>query len=256
MKIRALTLFFCLFFLSHFQASFSDEWTRIYLATYPRSGNHWVRYLIEEAAHIATGSVYPDRDPPHLPDPFPWGGFSCDHGYKGNCRYPDIDDFVLIKTHFPGQKNKITEFDNLPYHLTIRIVRNPIDSFYSQYVKRSGGHPKNEKIPSKMVEESIQLWQRFQQYWNKQKNVITIRYEDMLDNPTQELTKILQALQYKVTEEDIARAIAKYPPEGDIFKHIEHFYQKDLRTISIKLNDLLNQFDYATPLKNKISEKS
>lgn len=253
MKIRALT-FFVLFFITHFQSSFSDEWKRVYLATYPRSGNHWVRYLVEEAAGIATSSVYPDRDPPHLPDPFPWGGFSCDHGYKGNCRYPEIDDFVLVKTHYPGQKNKLTEFDNLPCQLTIRIVRNPVDSFYSQYVKRSGGHPKEKKIPSKMVEESIHLWRRFQQYWNKQENVITIRYEDMLDHPTQELTKILQALQYEVTEEDIARAIAKYPPEGEPFKHIEHFQRKDLKLISNQLKNLLIQFDYAKSLKNKTKE--
>ena len=54
----------------------ADNWKRAYLVTFPRSGNHWMRYLIEEATQIATGSVYQDMDRPvHLERIFPWGGY-------------------------------------------------------------------------------------------------------------------------------------------------------------------------------------
>src|SRR5437868_3632292 len=80
---------------------FGEEWNVVYLASFPRSGNHWVRFLVEEATHIATSSVYRDQDFPHLKNIFPWGGYSTDQGYDGHCRYPTNDDPVLLKTHYP-----------------------------------------------------------------------------------------------------------------------------------------------------------
>ena len=243
------TLFLCLFFLSELQPAFAKEWKRAYLASYPRSGNHWIRYLVEEASNIATGSVYIDHEPQHMKEVFPWGGYCCDHGYEGNCRYPTKDDFVLVKTHYPSQEKKYTEFDRLPYQVTLRVVRNPVDSFYSRYVRKPMG-PLLAKVPSERVAEFIKTWRKFQRYWNKKDHVITFRYEDVLANPTVELKKILEALQYDVTDEDIARAVAKHPPEGKMFKNIDKFTNEDLRLISDELSDLLIQFDYEIPYKS------
>lgn len=244
-----ITLFFCFIFLCQFHSCFSKEWKRAYFASYPRSGNHWLRFLIEEASHIATGSVYCDQDPRHMSKIFPWGGYCCDHGYNGNCHYPTKDDLVFIKTHFPGQgKNKITKFDELPYQVTIRVVRHPVDSFYSYYVKRKRNNVLQEKVPTELVEKFVKDWFNFQTYWNKKKNVITFRYEDILENPFVELKKILKALQYDVTDEDIARAVEKYPPEGFMLKHIDKFTNKDLILISEKLSPLMTQFNYEIPL--------
>src|SRR4051812_11514770 len=111
LKSRCFIFLLCLFFLTIFQLGFSEQWTRVYLATYPRSGNHWIRYLVEEASHIATSSVYRDPDPLHLKRIFPWGGYCCHHGYEGQCRYPTKKDCVLVKTHFPAQEQKVSRFD-------------------------------------------------------------------------------------------------------------------------------------------------
>ena len=105
----------------------AEKWQRIYLTTPCRSGNHWMRYLVEEAAHIATGAVYRDKTPLHMDKIFPWGGYCCKHGYEGLCRYPNKSDIVLIKTHYPDCPE--TPFDRLPYKWAIRIVRHPVDSF-------------------------------------------------------------------------------------------------------------------------------
>ncbi len=111
----------------------AKKWgNRVYLATYPRSGSHWMRYLIEEATGIATSSAYIDPDPRHLETVFPWGGYCCDGGYEGHCRYPMMGEIAIVKTHFPD--TYISGFEKLPYSLAVRIIRHPIDSFYSLYL--------------------------------------------------------------------------------------------------------------------------
>ncbi len=65
----------------------------IYLATFPRSGNHWVRYMLEELTGKVTGSVYCDQDHPvHSPIILPMGGYAPDFGYEGCREYP-VDAF-------------------------------------------------------------------------------------------------------------------------------------------------------------------
>lgn len=243
---RLSALFLCFMVFSQFHSLPAKEWTRAYLASYPRSGNHWVRYMIEEASNIATGSVYIDHEPEHMDKIFPWGGYCCDHGCMGNCRYPDKDDIVLIKTHYPSQPTKVSEFDRKPYQVTLRCIRHPVDSFYSRYVRRPEG-PLLEKVPRARVKEFIKTWKAFQKYWNKQENVITFRYEDVLANPFDELKKILTALQYDVTDDDIARAVAKFPPEGRMLKSIDKFRAEDLDLIAGELGDLLIEFNYEIP---------
>lgn len=74
-KIALLFILFKITFI-HAEEVQTKNWQhRVYLASYPRSGNHWLRYLIEEAKGIATSSVYQDPDPPHLDQVFPWGTF-------------------------------------------------------------------------------------------------------------------------------------------------------------------------------------
>lgn len=260
MKFNFFLLVFCLLILGQFDVVYGKprnlfhkkesfvplkEWTRVYLASFPRSGNHWVRYLVEEATHVATSSVYCDPDPQHLLKPFPWGGYCCDHGYEGNCRYPSPDDCVVVKTHFPS-RNKPSEFDKLPHIKCIRIVRNPVDCIYSKYVRYvENNHLELAlKVPTEFVLKSIEQWSRFQHHWNKQKKVVTIRYEDMLKDPKKKLKKILKYITSEVTQEDIERSVEKYPPQGYELKHLDKFNASDLELMEGELSDLLKQFGY------------
>lgn len=240
--------FFVLLFLIFYQTGFAESWKRVYLASFPRSGNHWVRYLIEEATHIATSSVYCDPDPQHLEKPFRWGGFCCNHGYEGFCDYPTKTNYVFIKTHFPSKP--ITEFDQLHYKKTVRVVRNPVDSFYSKYVRMCGRRTPENYVPSESIHSFIKLWREFQNYWDNQKNVITIRYEDLLQDPANELKKILKAANYSFNEEDIKRAVAAHPPYGHEYIHINHFHSHDLKVMTQELKDHLIKFNYTIPVEN------
>ena len=220
---------------------------RVYLATYPRSGNHWMRYLIEEATHIATSSVYPDPEPKHLPDPFPWGAYCAPFGYEGECRYPEPGEPVVVKTHYPALDEKPGDFRVSAQ--TIRVVRHPVDSIYSWYVykcKRQG-QVVQDRIPNHLLVKMIAQWKKFQKYWDQSPNVLTFRYEDLLKQPKKHLKMTLDACGYAYTQEDVNRAISKHPPEGHELKHVAHYTHADLKLIKKELSGLMRKYGYTTP---------
>jgi len=246
-KVVSFWLF--LFFLACPYTIFSDEWKKVYLASYPRSGNHWVRFLIEDATGIATSSVFPDQEQPkrHLLQPFPWGAYSTDHGYYGNCRYPTPNDMVVIKIHFPLFTPVDSSFPYPPGVKTIRIVRHPVDSFYSYlvYMKRAPAR----HIAKEELIDLISSWKRFEQYWNNQPNVVTFLYEDIFKSPVKKLTQILQAIGYQVPRKKVVEAVRKFPPQGDILKHIDRFHREDLKIIKRQLKDSMLKYGYHIPKK-------
>jgi len=243
-----LFLFFLFSLITADLSAKEHDWkNRVYLATYPRSGNHWVRYLIEEATGIATSSVYQDHVPEHLPTIFRWGGYCADHGYEGLSSYPENGQIAIVKTHFPA--SSATPFDKLPYVRSIRIIRHPIDCFYSLYLYKQNYpfKPYYFLIPRKFLYKYIKSWSRFQKYWDAQKNVVTIRYEDLHRDPILHLGIILKRLGYSVSSEDIQRAVTKYPPRGHLLKHLEHFTKEDLSIMESHLGSLMRQYGYTIP---------
>ncbi len=238
----------CLPIEKDYSTQFNPEaWNqRVYLATYPRSGNHWMRYLIEEATHIVTSSVYRDQDPLHLADPFPWGGYCLEGGYEGNCRYPQPNEPIVMKTHFPSFPPN--SFDQQPSILAIRIIRNPIDSIYSFY--RYAHENEDEVKLSPLLKDYMYSWRNFQEYWDQDLNTLTIRYEDLMEDPAVCLKKALKAIGYTFTEEDVQRAVQRFPPKGDVLKHLHHFTKEDLIFIQQELQDLLDKHGYDIPIPN------
>lgn len=224
---------------------------RVYLATYPCSGNHWMRYLIEEATHIATSSVYQDPDPWHLREAFPWGGYCAPHGYEGGCRYPFAGEPVVVKTHYPALVLKQGDL-KLSKH-TIRVVRHPVDSFYSWYARkcRRLNKPTQEIVPHDLVVKMINQWRNFQKYWDEQPDVYTIRYEDMLANPREYLKNSLDIIGQPYTEADLERALLKHPPFGHELKHLSHFTEEDLHIIRRDLPGLMRKYKYTIPKSQK-----
>lgn len=219
--------------------SSTSNWNRVYLASFPRSGNHWVRFLLEEATHIATSSVSRDADYPHLPTLFPWGGYSTDHGYKGNCRYPNEQDPVVIKTHHPYYWKPIQLGS-----VTLCLIRHPVDAFYSFSIYE-GKLDGLGKIPRNVLEHFIITWREFYEYWMKEPGVLLVRYEDLYQDPVGILSKIIYACGFQVDAEDIQRAVDEYPPKGGILKHLCHYSQEDLELIQNELNDLLFKYGYS-----------
>jgi hypothetical protein len=214
-----------------------DEWNTVYLASFPRSGNHWVRFLVEEATHIATSSVYRDRDFPHMQHIFPWGGYSTDHGYNGQCRYPTQDDPLLLKTHYPFLLQKIPD----PRRV-ICLIRHPIDAFWSFYIYKKG--KQGTQIGKQQLMEFIQAWRVFYEFWEKQPGVLFIRYEDLQKNTAFYLTLILQTAGFSFDQTDVERAVTKYSPQGTSLKYMHCYDAEAVEMIKEKLSDILEKFNY------------
>jgi hypothetical protein len=172
----------------------------------------------------------------------PWGGYSAKHGYEGNCRYPHLEDIVVIKTHYPAKPR--SKFDLQPATLIIRIVRHPADAFYSHFLHCGHQLPKDGKIPSWFVKKSIANWAKFENYWNHQPHVLTIRYEGLLRDIHFYFREIVAAMGYALSEEDINRAIEKFPPQGEELKHLKDFHSSDWIAISQKLGHFMKRYHY------------
>ena len=244
-----LYFYFIFFMINSNHIIARDLWeNRIYLASFPRSGNHWIRYLIEEATHIVTSSVYYGEQDAYIEEhcrnhevkEMPWGGYCYEDGYRRFCRLPSVGNSFVVKTHFPIIERQ--KFDLLDYKLTIRIVRHPIDTIYSNY--STGNSAAKFFIPKKILLDLIQSWRGFNEFWNNQKNVYTVRYEDLMENPGDCLLQILKKIGYEVEEYDINRATSTFSPKGSVLKHLPHYTNEDLKTIKALLGDLMEEFCY------------
>lgn len=208
-----------------------------------------MRFLIEEATHVATSSVWSewggvhgqDSNANHMPNVFPWGGYCVQNGYSGECRYPIEGEPVVIKTHFPFSESQPYEPDI--YKKAIVIIRNPIDTFYSHYVYMTLKN-RDKMFPSSQIGVYVNTWKYFCNYWKDQPGILLIRYEDMLENPLEILRETIKYIGYTVSEEDLLRAVQNYPPQGTVGKHARFYSQEDLEWMENELSDLLDEFGY------------
>ena len=140
----------------------------------------------------------------------------------------------------------VSPFCNLPYTKTIRIIRHPVDSIYSYYVwvQNEKKQPVEYLIPRDFLLKAIQSWTIFQTYWNQAKNVLTIRYEDLYNDPVYHLRLVFNIIGYQITNTEIRRVLALHPPIGGLNKHFDHFTSEDLDLIQQKLGVLMGQFGY------------
>jgi len=206
-----------------------------------------VRYLLEELTGVASSSVYCDQNPPHMTKLFPWKAFCPKRGYNGERQYPNGDDLIVVKTHYPYFLKNMG--DRCSYKKAVRVVRHPIDSFYS--LKVWYWDQRKVKKPPGYVKEFIQGWRKYQEYWDKKEDVYTIRYEDLMDDPFSTLKGVAKELGLECTDRDIQRAVSKYPPHGKALKHLNKFSNRELDLIRRELADLLEEFNYIVPVKEK-----
>lgn len=154
------------------------------LASYPRSGNTWLRTLIEKSTGYQTSSVYCDTSL---------------SSFKAECFQSNL---FLMKTH---EENTSVAIQNRPksYDQFIYLVRNPFDAILSYYhyseseknvvKKKRNSHESSldihTTIPSSsisipMVEDMISAYYKNFHYWQSTHLPrIDIRYEDLRKSP-------------------------------------------------------------------------
>lgn len=174
----------------------------IALASFPGSGNTWVRYLIERATGVYTGSYYDDGD-------------LYNKGYRGEREPWTKRNTIAVKTHRFDEEH-ISAFDG-----AILIIRDPYKAILSEHNRKFGGHTgfANERHYTQgsewidFVTGKSRTWANtainFLQY---SKKVLVVHYEDLRSNLLPNLINIVKFLEVPIDKERLLCTISS--PDG------------------------------------------
>jgi len=168
----------------------------ILLASFPRSGNTWVRFILANMLkHIHGG---PEVDfhtlPLYLPDP-PYGG------EKG--RYSPQDFPLFAKTHYPY-------LPQYKYCKCILIVRKPEEALDSLYRYLEGEHGVAHDSAKNFLQNwrhGTTAWRYFHSSWRPHTSVI-VKYEDLKQDPFSTLKEALSVVDVSVPDSALNYGIA------------------------------------------------
>ena len=153
---------------------------RVALASFPRSGNTWFRFLLESATGEQTGTS----------------------GTRAARILPRGKDGVVIKTH---------QRDSHRYTHAIHLVRNPfdvIDSYYDWKASCGWRWKHGETDWESFVKLAVPMWSRHTRHWlEASPRIFRVRYEDCLSDPTRQFRALLDWLERPVSDEALQTAI-------------------------------------------------
>jgi len=179
----------------------------VWLASYPKSGNTWVRFLLYNAIYGRPAeSLDIARKIPDIHRPIPFD--------------PPTSDMMLCKTHFAYSVKhpKINQTDK-----AILIIRDPRDVLFSalnyrrlagmtskqmsdeMYAKRfiaSLGDPEFQSIGFGNWQSHIKSWQN-----NNNFPVHTVKYEELKTNTSDSLRSIIEFIGLDIDDERITQAV-------------------------------------------------
>ncbi|XP_045138286.1 WSCD family member AGAP003962-like isoform X2 [Portunus trituberculatus] len=173
---------------SSYTTRFGEKLPKVMLLSFPCSGNTWTRYLLEAASGIFTGSIYRD-------------GSLIKKGFLGEGR--PLSETLVRKTH----QNVRLSFEyhaSSIRHPTLLLIRNPANALISFY-KFSKSHSHVDQISyelfssenfHKFVKTNLVKWMTLAvtSLTMNDAPLYVLYYERLLENPIEELTKVLAFL--------------------------------------------------------------
>ncbi|XP_053691158.1 WSCD family member AAEL009094 [Sabethes cyaneus] len=170
------------------------------LVSFPGSGNTWLRYLLQQATGILTGSVYKDYG-------LLKSGFPAENVANSSV--------LVVKTHEWGPNAWA------PYGKAILLVRNPKKAILAEFNRQSGGHVgfaspdryrrTKGRYWTQFVKNKLWAWEQTNLSWAKNftGEVKLIFYDELVENVEGTLRSILNFLQFPINEELLACALAR-----------------------------------------------
>jgi len=183
------------------------------LASYPSSGNTWLRYLIEGITGYYTGSMYNDVT-------------IRKKGFYGEGVPADAGLVLTIKTHghTTGKGANVARKLQLSYnhhdevnHTAILLIRNPYKAIIGHRNLDSAGHTgfaKQDQFRGagwqEFIEIKSQAWLNYYTDWlenNPRQNILVLHYENLQLNLKHSLRKIAAFLGFEEDQGRMACAI-------------------------------------------------
>ena len=252
----------------------------IWIASYPKSGNTWVRAIINSLLFSKNNQININnlkvRQFPLRKD-FEGiiSNFRDEREFAKNCIIAqerlNLDNKIkFFKTHNAfwklGEYAFTNELNTLGVIHVVRDPRNVVTSIMNHFSKTIDNYEKAFKFISdtkrmfgpetSTLEENdlptiISSWSNHYNSWRKfRKNNLLIKYENLLENPEDEYLKIINFLKklinFKIKEEDVLKII-----KNTQFNELKDQENKDgFREAAKDQNDKERQFFYLGP-KNK-----
>lgn len=245
------------------------------LASFPGSGNTWVRSLLERSTGVCTGSTV------------------CDvslraSGFIGE--FADSSSLLVVKTHqlYPRWAKDTRHYEEELFNKAVVLVRNPFHALVADWhrrvanglmagtvnvhshVSRAGpewfgkhvhvSHPDCVSMVSlsppaghnplweKYLKMKSHLWSSIIKHWvleSDPKRVLIIHYEDLVNDTHHGLVNILDFILQPYSRHDVQKAVSS---DSGLFhrKHTsstEHFTEKQYKYISKVLSDTISAVD-------------
>ena len=228
-----------------------EELPRIHwLASYPKSGNTWVRALLYayEFGNISLAQMHGHISGDQAPgvwfasSPVPWGFLNNDQRLL--LRYPALmtlimthsQETIVVKTH--SANLKVNSVDMIPEELTgssVYLVRDPRDVAISyahhmgididESIDRMGSIGCALDHQESGIIQALGTWSVNVKSWHEDGHFprTIVRYEDLLTNPEEELAAIIKCIY--VDEPDMQRV--KNAVEICEFDRLKRIEEKD-----------------------------
>lgn len=170
------------------------------LASFPGSGNTWLRYLLQQATGVLTGSVYKDYG-------LMKNGFPAESVSNGSV--------LVVKTHEWGP------IARRPFKKAVLLVRAPSAAIQAEFNRQSGGHVgfaspdryrrTKGKYWQQFVTNKLAAWKKTNMDWLKNFSGPThvIFYEQLVEDPEHTLRTILDFLEFPIDKKQFECAISR-----------------------------------------------
>ncbi|XP_039297162.1 WSCD family member AAEL009094 [Nilaparvata lugens] len=212
----------------------------IALASFPGSGNTWLRYLLQQATGVYTGSVYKDYG--LLRNGFPGESWS-------------NSSVSVVKTHEWGVQARAH------FGRAVLLVRAPAHAIHAEFNRQSGGHvgfasPHRYKRNRgrywhQFVMEKLSSWKSMNLDWVRNFDGPThvVLYENLVEDVETTLRKLIDFIQLPIDEKQIQCALERQ--EG-IYRRKRRVFNLDPYTTSMKIMLQIEQEKVLQEIKSRI----
>jgi len=235
-----------------------DKRERVWLASYPRSGNTYMRLIMEQVTGIHTGTPAPPNSKKGVQALY-------DRGFIAE---GITDDRVwMVKTHFPERARPGGE--GIRGHKVMLMMRNPFDSIDSYFnLRTTGTHDQSleeeeytrlAELFDEHVNDEVACLKKYFVFWkNADIPCLFVKYEDLKANFKDLATEMVQFILNKKdisgTEEQkrldmvIAEGLKNlYKPRvGTNFNSLHHYSKDQIRLILTQLREEMIDFGFLT----------
>lgn len=161
------------------------------LASFPGSGNTWLRYLLQQSTGIFTGSIYKD-----------YGLLKSGFPAENICN----KSVLVVKTHEWGPNAWGT------FSKAILLVRDPDKAILAEFNRQSGGHvgfasPDRYKRTKgrywqQFVTNKLNGWENMNLGWSRffTGDLLIVYYDELVANTEKILREILNFLEFPIEE--------------------------------------------------------